>query len=91
MLQGGTEMGCLSTSSSVDVIVRYAKSNHPLLLRIKVTTPMQRGASIKWLSMFPEEEEFLYPPLTYLKPLFKQKIKGCSNGLVVTVVPSFPS
>ena len=29
---------------------------------------MERGAPLQWLSAFPGESEFLYPPLTYLKP-----------------------
>ena len=41
--------------------------------------------------MFPNEAEVLYPPLTYIKPLFKQSIKGLEGGVVVTVKPSFPS
>jgi hypothetical protein len=38
----------------------------------------------------------LYPPLTYLKPMYEQPIMGrdgkCSKeGVVITVKPSFPS
>ena len=40
--------------------------------------------------MFPGESEVLYPPLTYLKPMFKQSIGG-TDGVVVTVKPSFAS
>ena len=29
---------------------------------------MSMGADVQWLSAFPDEAEFLYPPLTYLKP-----------------------
>ena len=29
---------------------------------------MEQGAPIRWLSAFPGESEYLYPPLTYLKP-----------------------
>ena len=29
---------------------------------------MERGASIEYLSAFPAEAEFLYPPLSYLRP-----------------------
>ena len=32
----------------------------------------------------------LYPPLTYLKPMIRQKIKD-NEGYVYTVKPSFPS
>ena len=28
-----------------------------------------RGPEIQWLSAFPAEKEFLFPPLTYLEPV----------------------
>ena len=91
MLRGGVEVGCMSTSTDLEVIAGYAKSSSPLLLRIKVDSPMELGADIQWLSMFPGESEVLYPPLTFLKPMFRQAIRGQSTGCVVTVKPSFPS
>ena len=69
----------------------YAASSSPLLLRIKVDSPMELGADIHWLSLFPGEREVLFPPLTFLKPMFKQQIRNSSGGVVVTVKPSFPS
>jgi len=88
---GGAEAACLSTSSDLSVVAGYAKSKNPLLFRIRVDSPMELGASIKWLSTFPHEEETLYPPLTFLKPMFEQKIRGIEGGLIVTIKPSFPS
>jgi hypothetical protein len=41
--------------------------------------------------MFPGEKETLFPPLTFLKPMFSQRIKGLEQGLVITLKPSFPS
>ena len=57
---------------------------------------MDLGAKIDWCSVFPGEQEALYPPLTFLKPMFEQPIMGqqgqsCDEGVVVTVKPSFPS
>ena len=54
---------------------------------------MDRGASLKWLSVYPAEDEVLYPPLTYLKPMLKQQIKGFKGlgGEVVTLKAVFPS
>jgi hypothetical protein len=49
------------------------------------------GAEIEWISMFPGEKETLFPPLTFLKPMFSQRIKGLNQGLVITLKPSFPS
>ena len=61
---GGTELACMSTTEDIEVVARYAKSESPLIFRIKVDTPMDMGADISWLSTFPDEKEILYPPLT---------------------------
>ena len=42
---------------------------------------MDRGASLKWLSIYPGEDEVLYPPLTYLQPVLKQNIRGMDDGM----------
>ena len=99
LLKGGAEMGCMSTSSSLDVISAYARSTTPLIFRFKIDSPMEMGADISWISMFPSENETCYPPLTFIKPMFKQKIKDDNksaghervDGIVVTLKPSFPS
>lgn len=90
MRTGGAETACMSTSQQKSVVARYASSDTPLLFRIRVSSPMDMGADISWLSTFPEEREVLYPPLTYLKPLISQPIKN-SKGMVYTVKPSFPT
>lgn len=88
---GGTEVACMSTSMDLDVVASYALSRTPLLFRIKVDSPMDLGAEIGWLSVFPTEREVLYPPLTFLKPMFTQHIKDVPDGKVITVKPSFPT
>ena len=88
---GGSEPSCMSTSESIEVVAGYALSSKPLLLRIKVDSPMERGAKLDWLSMFPHEKEILYPPLTYLKPMLKQRIHGMKEGTVITLKAVFPS
>jgi len=64
--QGGTEMACMSTSADKAEALKFASSRVPLLLQIEVENHMQCGADISWLSMYPEEKEWLFPPLTYL-------------------------
>ena len=72
----------------------YSRSQTPLIFKIKVDTPMSMGADISFLSLFPNEEEYLFPPLTFLKPvdtfgvdlIDKEKRK---IGLQVHVIPSF--
>lgn len=65
---GGAEVALMSTTSELEVAVGYALSPHSILFKIKTASFMQRGADIKFLSAFPAEAEFLYPPLTYLRP-----------------------
>ena len=61
---GGTELAPMSTTASLKVAVQYSASEKALLLRIRTKNFMVRGPMISFLSAFPEEEEFLFPPLT---------------------------
>ena len=63
-LHGGCDLACMSASPNLAVVAGYSKSEQPLILRFKVDSPMDLGADIAWLSMYPSEEEFVYPPLT---------------------------
>jgi hypothetical protein len=87
---GGTEFGCMSTSTDKDIVAGYADSAHPLIFRVISDGFMSCGADISWLSLYPNEAEILYPPLTYLKFVRKVPIKN-SSGFVVDVKPSFPT
>ncbi|EOD04529.1 hypothetical protein EMIHUDRAFT_312548 [Emiliania huxleyi CCMP1516] len=53
--KGGTELAPMSTTSSLKVAMQTKNF-------------MVRGPDISFLSAFPAEEEFLFPPLTYLEP-----------------------
>eukprot|EP00961_Rhodomonas_salina_P173436 2338957-Rhodomonas_salina.1 len=63
----------MSTSEEVEVACRYANSTFPLVLRCHARG-LDRGVSIQYLSVFPKEKEFVYPPLTYLVPHTKKII-----------------
>jgi hypothetical protein len=53
---------------------------------------MSRGASIAFLSVYPDEREILYPPLTYLRPLGQEQIDvGGKLMKCISVEPYFPS
>ena len=91
LLHGGTELACMSTSSDLRVVADYASSSTPLLFRIQVDSPMELGAEVSWVSLYPGESEWLYPPLSFIKPMFVQEVKGVPGSKVVTVKPSFPS
>ena len=65
---GGTEMAFMSTTSDIKIAAQYSMSPNSLLFKIVNHSFMSIGADINWLSTFPGEGEFLYPPLTYLQP-----------------------
>ena len=59
-----------------------------MLMRLRTTHFMQRGADIAFLSVYPTEREALYPPLTYLRSVGAQKEEfGDKTVMVVTVEP----
>ena len=66
--KGGTELAPMSTTSSLKVAMQYSAAQNALLLRLRTSNFMVRGPNISFLSAFPAEEEFLFPPLTYLAP-----------------------
>ena len=66
--QGICELALMSTTLDLHVAVDYSLSPNSLLFKIKTKNAVQRGADIRYLSAFPAEREFLYPPLTYLQP-----------------------
>jgi hypothetical protein len=86
--QGGTELACMSTSSSMHIVAGYAKSEQPLFFRLVSDSFMNCGIDIRWLSVYPDEAEVVYPPLTFLQYLGQRPIKN-SRGIVVDVKPSF--
>ena len=91
---GGTEMAFMSTTSDIRVAVRYSMSPHSPLFRIVADDFMSIGASLQWLSAFPAEAEYLYPPLTYLRPTgrsSKIRVKDCAGQrMVYTVIEVKP-
>jgi hypothetical protein len=93
---GGTEMSCMSTTSSKTVAADFAKESKtsPLLFKLLSNDFMSHGADISFLSVYPEEKEILYPPLTYLCPInreIKIEIIDGREYQVVEVKPSFGS
>jgi hypothetical protein len=95
LAQGGTETGCMSTTEDKAVACKFAKVRgfveageerpNPLLLKVEATSLMDCGADISWLSMYPEEREVLFPPLTYLRPVGKPVLE---NGCTIITVQS---
>jgi hypothetical protein len=69
--KGGTEVSPMSTTEDLTIAIKYATATgkHSVLLRVRTKGFMTIGAQLMWISAFPFEVEFLYPPATFLKPL----------------------
>ena len=81
----------MSTTCDPTVALAYGLSAHSLLFKIRTDSFMNRGADITFLSAFPNEKEFVYPPLTYLQPTGrKETIKFEDLGLEFTVIEVQP-
>ena len=72
---GGTEMVVMSTTSEKEVVVKYTKSESVLVFKYN-TVGLTRGVKIQFLSLYPKEVEFVYPPLTFLSAVGKPITKG---------------
>jgi hypothetical protein len=69
MQHGGTELAPMSTTSNLAVAMQYSCSQrHAVLMRLMTNSFFNRGPDVSFLSAFPQEAEFLFPPLTYLQP-----------------------
>jgi len=99
METGGSEPAFMSTSSDPLVAIEYsATRGRSLLLRLVVPDFLHCGADIKFLSAFPTESEYLYPPLTYLKSTgrLERNIKVTLPSKrrltidVVEILPTYP-
>ena len=67
---------------------------HALIFRILVNTWMQKGANITFLSAFPHEIEYLYPPLTHIEPRKERRLEPIRHDRttydIVECVATFP-
>ena len=68
LARGGTELAPMSTSTSQQRAFMYGESRCPLIFKY-LTKGLGRGSSLQFLSLYPKEEEYLYPPLTFLQPV----------------------
>lgn len=90
MVQGGTELAPMSTTTSLEVAVRYSVSPNSVLLRLHTRSFMERGADLSFLSCFPAESEILFPPLTFLRFTGEAQTIAIDES-TLTVVDAAPS
>ena len=67
MAEGGSEYAPMSTTSDFHTAVTYSASRKSVLLRLRTRSSMERGADLTFLSCFPGEKEYLFPPLCALR------------------------
>ena len=63
---GGTELAPMSTTKKRDMAEAFAKGNQRGLIFRYTTKGHSKGVCIDFLSVYPKEKEYLYPPLTNL-------------------------
>jgi len=89
---GGTDIAPVSTSTDVRVALNYSnRAETRLIFKLVTNGFMERGASIAFLSCFPGEAEYVYPPLTYLRPtgmVEEIELPGGVRYIAVEVHPS---
>lgn len=82
----------MSTSSNLEVALSYSnKAERRLIFKVVTDSFMELGADLQYLSAFPGEVEFLYPPMTLLTPTGSKQVIQAGNVTVevVEVRPSF--
>lgn len=89
MRLGGVENAPMSTTSNLEVAMRYSDSASPMLMRLKVDTFLQLGADLHFISAFPAEHEICFPPLTYLKPVGNIEVEAGGKRITVVNVQPF--
>merc|ERR1711974_203767 len=62
---GGTELAAMSTTRNEEVARKYA-GDAGVIFKFK-TQDLSQGVSLRYLSVFPGEDEYLYGPGTYLR------------------------
>lgn len=95
---GGAELALMSTSSNPAIAIDYSTRLNPqgqqaqraLLLKLRCGSFVQCGSDLTFLSCFPGEREFLYPPRTYLKPTSRKEENIICKGVVFTVIEVEP-
>ena len=80
----------MSTTQDFHVALKYSMgASSRLFFKLVTQSFMDRGADLSYLSAFPGESEFLYPPLTFLTPT-GQREEVSVDGVTFTVVEVSP-
>jgi len=86
LLAGGVEMAPMSTTYSLKTALFYSHSPNSIILKCVTRSFMERSANLSWISVFPGEQECLFPPVTYLSPTGRTQKVG-KTFTIVEVTP----
>ena len=83
----------MSTTESLEVAMIYSASEHPVLLRLECRDWQDHAPDISFLSAFPHEKEYLFPPRTTIKPVNgRQKMQKLQVGeKTITIINVYPN
>ena len=79
-----------SQTTDLRTAVPYPASEESVLLRLRTTSFMARGADISFISAFAAESEVLFPPLTYLKVEEQHQVQVPGTDVSFTVIDITP-
>ena len=85
----GAALSAVETAVRDAAAARYGP-RRAVLLRVRVSSCMEIGADLEWLSCFPHEQEFVYPPITLLLPITGKQDEFVIGDSTVTVVDVEP-
>ena len=88
--RGGVETGITSTTLELETAVQYCFSERPVIFKIITRSFMERGAYLDWLSVFPDERECCFPPLTFFSPTGRHQTIKHMEGCSMTVIEFTP-
>ena len=82
--KGGVEFGFMSTTLNRDVAIEYASAGEGGIVFEIAMGFADKGAELSWLSQYPHEKEFCFPPLTGLS-VRRSRVEG--SALVLELLP----
>ena len=85
--KGGVELGLMSASKTKEEALKWVRRSRVKLLFEIHQSVAGRGAEVAWLSMYPNEDEVLFPPLCALE-VARTRVEG--RVLVVELRPGLP-
>jgi hypothetical protein len=72
--RGGVETSITSTTLELETAVQHSFSERPVIFKIMTRSYKERGAFLEWVSVFPDERECCFAPLTFFSPTGRHQV-----------------